>query len=196
MAPIMSMFTTPRTLMPRAIATAMTVCAAILILAGGCHVTGHKAPTGFLGLTWGEDASSAARRLGLSCAQWSPWVDPAFETCIDLDHPRPVLGAEGLVRLVRTDGKLLEGVQVVYRACPNGDQRPLRAGLRTELHVKSPEAPVPYEIWSNHALVHFVADPADDTCTLTVAGPRFGKAFEAALLRGGLGDLGTALRPH
>jgi hypothetical protein len=46
---------------------------------------------------------------------------------------------------------------------------------------------VPYETWGDSSLVHFVADPNDGTCTLTVAGPRFGKAFASALMRGGIG---------
>jgi len=108
-----------------------------------------------------------------------------------------VLGVEGLVRLVRAGGKQLEGVQVTYRACAGDDarKRQLREGLHRELHVKSPDVDVPYEIWSDDSLVHFAADPRDDTCTLTVAGPRFGKAFQSALLRGGLGNLGGAVGP-
>lgn len=181
----------------RAITGWVVVCA-LVAFAGGCHVTGQKGPTGLLGLTWGDDAAEGARRLGLVCDRWDPWIDPAFETSIDLDHPRAVLGAEGLVRLVRAGGKQLEGVQVIYRSCASDDarKRALRDGLRRELHVKSPDVEVPYEVWSDNSLVHFVADPRDDTCTLTVAGPRFGKAFKAALLRGGLGNLGAATGPR
>lgn len=181
----------------RSAALAVVVCAAVLVFAGGCYMSGRKAPTGLLGLTWGDDAAEAARRLGLSCERWDPWIDAAFETSIDLDHPRAVLGVEGLVRLVR-GGKQLDGVQVIYRGCAGDDARKqqLRKGLHDELHLKSPDVDVPYEIWSDHALVHFVADPSDGTCTLTVAGPRFGKAFEAALLRGGLGKLGAAAGPR
>jgi hypothetical protein len=174
----------------------LAVCAAI-VLAGGCHVTGHKAPTGFLGLKWGDDAAEAARQLGLVCDRWDPWIDPAFETSIDFDHPLAVLGAEGLVRIVRGSGKQLDGVQVVYRACAGDDARKqrLRKGLHDELHVKTVDVDVPYQVWHDNSLVHFAADPADGTCTLTVAGPRFGKAFEAALLRGGLGNVGAAVGP-
>lgn len=175
------------------------VCAALIIFfTGGCHVTGRTAPTGILGLKWGDDAADGARRLGLVCDRWDPWIDPAFETSIDLDHPRAVLGVEGFVRLVRGSAKQLDGVQVIYRACAGDAARKqqLREGLHRELHVKSPGVDVPYEIWADHSLVHFVADPRDDTCTLTVAGPVFGKVFEAALLREGLGKLGGALGPR
>lgn len=160
-------------------------------------MTGQRAPTGLLGLTWGDDAAAAARQLGLVISRWEPWIDPAFETSIDLEHPRVALGAEGLVRLVR-GGARLDGVQVVYRACATDDarQRQLRAGLRDELHLKAPDAAVPYEVWGDHSLVHFVTDARDGTCTLTVAGPRFGSSFRAALLRGGMRDLGGALQPR
>lgn len=171
---------------------------AILAFAGGCHVTRQRAPKGFLGLEWGDDVAAGARQLGLAIGRWEPWIDPAFEIGIDLDHPRAVLGVEGLVRFVRAGGSQLDGVQVVYRACATNDARKqqLREGLGRELHVKSPHVEVPYEIWGDNSLVHFAADPRDDTCTLTVAGPRFGKAFEAALLRGALGNLGGAMGPR
>jgi hypothetical protein len=161
-------------------------------------MTKHKGPTGLLGLTWGEDAAEGGRRLGLTFARWEPWVDPAYETGIDLDHVRAVLGAEGIVRLVRVGGKQLEGVQVIYRGCAGDDarKRALREGLRKELHLKSPDVDVPYEVWGDNSLVHLATDTRDDTCTLTVAGPGFGKAFEQALVRGGLGNLGGAVGPR
>lgn len=161
-------------------------------------MTKQTAPIGLLGLTWGDDAAEGARRLGLTCDRWDRWSDPAFETSIDLDHPRAVLGSEGLVRLVRAGGKQLEGVQVTYRGCAGDDarNRQLREGLRQELHVKSPDVAVPYEIWGDKSLVHFAADPRDGTCTLTVAGPRFGKAFADALLRAGVRNVGDSLTPH
>jgi hypothetical protein len=172
-----------------------------LALTEGCHMTAQTAqmpPKGLLGLTWGDNAAEGGRKLGLTLDRWEPWIDPAFETAIDLDHPRAVLGAEGLVRLVRAGGKPLEGVQVIYRGCASdaARQRALRDGLRRELHVQSPDVDVPYQIWEDKSLVHLATDPRDDTCTLTVAGPRFGKAFEAVLLRGGLGSLGSAVAPH
>lgn len=154
-------------------------------------------PTGFLGLTWGEDAAAGARRIGLAVPRWDPWIDAGFETGADLDHPRTVLGEEGLVRVVRVAaGGGLDGVQVIYRGCAADDarKRRLRDGLRRELQLKSPDVDVPYEVWEDKSLVHFAADPRDDTCTLTVAGPRFGKVFAAVLLRDGLGGVGAAIR--
>jgi hypothetical protein len=180
----------------RPVALCVVVC--FVIFAGGCFMSGHKGPTGLLGLKWGEDAADGAHRLGLTSDRWDPWIDPAFETTIDFDHPHPVLGVDGLVRLVRiVDTKLLDGVQVIYRGCAGDDAQKqlLRKQLHDELHVKTVDVDVPYETWHDHSLVHFVADPSDGTCTLTVAGPHFGKAFEAALLRGGLGNVGGAVGP-
>jgi hypothetical protein len=184
----------------RRIAPAVAAACVAIALAGGCSMTAHhasKAPTGLLGFTWGDDAAEAGRAAGLALSRWDPWIDPAFEAAIDLDTPRQVLGVEGLIRLVRIGAKQLDGVQVSYRACARDDarRRTLRDGLRRELHVKSPDVEVPYEIWSDGSLVHLASDPADDTCTLTVAGPRFGKAFAAALLRGGAANLGGSIGP-
>jgi hypothetical protein len=174
------------------------VCAAIIAFSGGCHMTAQKGPTGLLGLKWGDDAAEGARRIGLVCDHWDAWIDPAFETSLDVNHPRAVLGAEGVVRLVRAGGNQLDGVQVIYRGCAGDSARKqkLREGLRRELNVKSPDVDVPYEVWEDHSLVHLATDPRDDTCTLTVAGPRFGKAFADALMRGGLGNLGGAAGPR
>jgi hypothetical protein len=160
-------------------------------------MTAQKGPTGLLGLTWGEDAADGARRIGLVCDPWTAWIDPAFETSLDAAHPRAVLGAEGVVTLVRA-GKQLDGVQVIYRGCARDAARKqlLREGLRRELHVESTDVDVPYQVWEDHSLVHLETDTRDDTCTLTVAGPRFGKAFQDALMRGGLSKLGGAMRPR
>ena len=179
-------------------AAAVLICAAIIAFAGGCHVTAQKGPTGLLGLKWGDDAAEGAKKLGLTCDRWDPWIDPAFETGIDMDHPRAVLGAEGSIRLVRAGGKQLDGVQVIYRGCAGNDARKkqLRDGLRDEFHLKAPDVDVPYEVWEDNSLVHLATDTRDGTCTLTVAGPRFGKAFQSALLRGGLGNLGGATSPR
>jgi hypothetical protein len=179
-----------------AVAHVAIACAAI-VLAGGCHMSAQKGPTGLLGLTWGEDAADGAKKIGLVCDHWDAWIDPAFETSLDTAHPRAVLGTEGVVRLVRT-GRQLDGVQVVYRGCARDAARKqqLREGLRRELNVKSPDVEVPYQVWDDQSLVHLATDPRDDTCTLTVAGPRFGKAFQEALMHGGLSNLGGATGPR
>jgi hypothetical protein len=45
-------------------------------------------------------------------------------------------------------------------------------------------------------VVHLAAERSDDTCTLTVVGPRFGKAFSKYLLSGGLREMSRGLGPH
>jgi len=194
----MATFTGWRQAQRRAVNAAALIGIAILTLAGGCsQMTKPKAPTGLLGLQWGDDAAEGARKLGLVLDHWYPWSDPAFESSLDADHPRAVLGVEGLVLLVRA-GKALEGVQVIYRGCAKNDEqrKQLREGLRRELHLSTADADVPYEIWEDKSLVHFDTDRRDGTCTLTVAGPRFGKVFAEQLLRGGLGNLGNAVKTH
>lgn len=155
------------------------------------------APTGFLGLQWGDDAADGARRIGLTCDRWEPWIDPAFETSMDLDHPRPVLGVEGVVGLVRDSRKQLVGVQVIYRDCATNDvrKRQLRDGLRQDLQIKSTDDGLPYEVWPDRSLVR-LATRRDGVCILTVAGPDFGKPYADQLVREGVGDVGTALAPH
>ena len=155
------------------------------------------APTGFLGLQWGDDAAEGARRIGLTCDRWEPWIDPAFETSMDLDHPRAVLDVQGVVGLVRDSRKQLVGVQVIYRDCATNDvlKRQLRDGLRRDLHVKSTDDALPYEVWPDHSLVR-LATRRDGVCILTVAGPDFGKPYADQLVREGVSDLGSALTPH
>jgi hypothetical protein len=180
----------------RAIASAV-LCAATIVLLGGCNVTARKSPTGFLGLKWGDDSADCARRLGLTFDRWERWIDPQFETSMDIDHPQAVLGTEGLVVLVRdASSKQLVGVQVIYRDCATdaARRRQLREGLVRELNVKTDSEP-PYVVWSDHSLVR-LADRKDGTCALTVAGPVFGKPYADQLLHEGLGELGNAMRPH
>lgn len=190
--------TSKRAALGRRLAGVAAIAVATIICAGGCHVTAKTAPSGLMGWKWGDDAAECARQAALTCERWYPWTNPAFETSMDFDHPRTVLGATGLVNLVRSDGKQLEGVQVIYRGCTSDEvhQRELRAALRQELHVSSPDVEVPYQVWEDDSLVHFETSKRDDTCTLTVAGPRFGKAFAAALLARGLSDVGAAMTPH
>jgi hypothetical protein len=160
-------------------------------------MSAHKAPTGLLGLKWGDDAVEGARKLGLVYDHWYLWSDPGFESSLDAAHPRSVLGVEGLVLLVRA-GKALEGIQVIYHDCAKNDvqRKQLREGLRRELHVRSADSDVPYDVWEDKSLVRLDTDQRDGTCTLTVAGPRFGKVYADEILRGGLGNLGNAMRPH
>ena len=160
-------------------------------------MTAHKGPTGFLGTKWGDDPAECATKLNLTIDRWNPWVDPAFETGIDPDHPRMLLGANGVITLVRGPDKQLVGMQVIYRDCAKDDaqKRALVDAIRRELHVKVSNADLPYEVWPDHSLVHLAAR-RDGTCMLTVAGPVFGKPYADQALREGLGDVGGAMTPH
>jgi hypothetical protein len=116
---------------------------------------------------------------------------------MDIDHPRAVLGTDGLVVLVRdASSKQLVGVQVIYRDCASDAvrRRQLREGLERELNVKTDSEP-PYMVWPDHSLVR-LAGRRDATCALTVAGPVLGKRYAEQLLHEGLGELGNAMRPH
>lgn len=168
----------------------LLVAVALALGAAGC---GASAPT-VLGLRWTEDAAGAARRLRLRTA-WSPWSDPEFETSQDAERPLEVLGERGVVRLVRA-GRGLEGVQVSYTDCAASRRARLVRALARDLGLESAQSDVPYEVWGDDSLVHFETDAQDGTCTLTVAGPRFGRAFQRSLLRSGLEGLSGALRPH
>ena len=107
------------------------------------------------------------------------------------------MGEEGYVVLVRQGGRI-EGIQVVYYRCTTAESRKrrLHEALGRELRLKEPHVETPYEIFRDDSLVHFALDPHDDTCTLTIAGPRFGKVFKASQIRSGLRGLGGAMRPR
>jgi hypothetical protein len=162
-----------------------------LLLFVGCS---WMAPRGILGLVWGEDAIQAAVRLGLHCEHWEPWEGgQGFEACFDTERRVAIFGAEALGRLFRREGRL-EGISLRFPGC--GSHRDaLREAVRREFKLKSDSPGEPYHVWWNHALVHLGYDSTDDTCTLTLAGPRLGKVFEGYLMAQGLGDLSRGLRP-
>jgi hypothetical protein len=167
----------------------------VTAVAAGCQIT---APVGPFPLHWGEDAQEGAHRLGLTSIRWQPWSDPAFEIGVDLDHTQTVFGIEGMVNLVRTSGKSLEGIQVIYQACAHDEarKRVIRDALRSNLQLEPSDADGPYKVWSDRSLVRFAADPVNDRCVLTIAGPRFGPAFSGALIREGFQNLRGAMGPR
>jgi len=176
----------PKTLVRACASSLLCLC---LLAVASCS----RAPHGFLGLTWGEDAGDGARRLGLVLDRWYASSSPTFETAMDV-HPRAVLGVEGRVALVRDADRRLAGVRVDYDDCPREVRTRLAANTRREFHLGEDGA-MPYVKWSDGSVVHLEAR-REGTCTLTVAGPAFGEAFAAALLRRGLGNLGTAMTPQ
>lgn len=152
-------------------------------------------PKGALGLSWGEEAASAAARLGLSCEGWEAWEGGGgVESCADYGHDAEAFGARGRVRLFR-HGAALEGVELTFRGC-GGDWARLRDAVRSAFDLDTESETDVYATWASGEAVRLTRDERDDTCTLTVAGPRFGKAYAAYVLGGGLRGLASGLTPH
>ena len=166
------------------------VAVVVVMLLAGCRVS---PPSGLLGLKWGDDAVAAAARLGIRCEPWDPWEGGSgFEACADRDRPVTAFGAPANARLVRLAGNL-DGVQLLFGACAARRKR-LRDAVVAAFDLDS-HSDDPYQTWDDGSLVRLAHDGRDDTCTLTVAGPRFGKAYQSWLLAQGLGSLGGA-RPR
>jgi len=71
----------------------------------------------------------------------------------------------------------------------------LAAAVRQEFELEASED-MPYNVFADGAAVHLDYDSGDDTCTLTIAGPHFGKAFADYQLERGIKGLAHGLRPH
>ncbi len=165
---------------------------AILAVLGGCKTP----PSGMLGVKWGDNASKVATSLGMVCNTWEPWEGGhAFSTCFDTTSKARFFGEEAYVRLFQKDGQLV-GLSLRFLKCDDHQIQSLRDAVRKEFHLKGSANENPYEIFSNHALVHFSQARSDMTCTLTVAGSTFGADFEKYLLAQGLSNLSRELRPN
>jgi hypothetical protein len=151
--------------------------------------------SGFLGLKWGDDPHDAARLLGLSCEEsWAPWEGGhGYETCFETVHHVDAFSRKAYVRLFRNQNGL-QGLSLRFVQCA-ATRDPLAAAIRQEFGLEEGEGN-PYSIFSDRSVVHLGYDSGDDTCTLTIAGPEFGKAFADYLLRQGFADLSYGLRPH
>ncbi len=160
------------------------------------HASGGnmKEPEGFLGLRWGEDASTASVRVGLQCDVWTPWLDgSAFESCSNPTHDITALAEPARVRLIR-QGKRLAALQLHFADC-HARQRRLREAIRTEFAIEAPDDDDPHVTWESGALVRLEHDTADGSCTLTIAGPAFGRAYADHRLRESLGGLSAGMKP-
>jgi hypothetical protein len=159
-----------------------------MLLLAGCG------PRGILGTKWGDDADQAARALGVRGDGWTPWEGGGgFEARVDYDRRVELFGREASLRLFRVGAELV-GAEARFRECSAGKDA-LREAIRKEFHV-SVTSGDPYEVWLNNSLVHFSYNRGDDTCTLTLAGPKLGARFEAYQLARGLGELATGLHGH
>jgi hypothetical protein len=159
----------------------------------GCRMS---SPKGILDVEWGDDAAAVASRLGIGCGGgWQPWPSGGqaeFEACQDLEHAVSFLGRPAYVRLFRR-GSVLEGVALRFERC-GPERQALERKIRETFHIDGEEGL--YHVWGDGAVVHLAADRSDDTCTLTVTGPRLGKAFSKHLLATGLREMGRGLGPH
>lgn len=134
---------------------------------------------------WDEDISAVSARLRLSCKEWRRWREGRpFESCSGApDATVHAFGGTALMTLIR-QGSSVEGVVLDFRDCST-EGPALAAAIRKELGTAADDGSDPYEIRADDSLFHF----RRSTCTLTLAGPRFGPAFSAALLGEGLGGL-------
>jgi hypothetical protein len=134
---------------------------------------------------WDDEISAVSARLRLSCKEWHRWREGRpFESCSGApDATVHAFGGTALMTLIR-QGSSLEGVVLDFHDCST--QSPaLAAAIRKALGTGAGDGSDPYEIRADDSLFHF----RRSTCTLTLAGPRFGPAFSAALLGEGLGGL-------
>jgi hypothetical protein len=163
-----------------------------LITVVGCSLSGV---TGWLGLKWGDDVASAGKRLSMKCDRWDPWMaGQPFDECIDFDHPVTALGAQALPILIRKSNKL-EGLQLLYRNCGGDVAMSLRDKVVHEFKLEVSARDTAYQIFKDGSLVHLGSNKVDNTCTLTLTSPTFGKAFADALLKSGLGGLVGSFPP-
>ena len=154
-----------------------------------------KPPDGAWGLRWGDDASAAAAKLGVPCAQWEIWEGgQGFEVCVNHERVVEAYGEKGYARLIRK-GTRLVALQLTFTDCADRSTRLGRA-VREAFGLRSGRNSELYHTWSSGEVVHLTWDARDQTCTLTVADPQFGKAYAAYLLAQGLGSLSDRLRPH
>jgi hypothetical protein len=152
-----------------------------------------SSPSGFLGVHWGDNAQDAAVHLGLRCDSWEPWEGgQSYEACFDVEHPVDVFGRKAFVRLFRK-GEGLEGLSLRFMHCDSASQDLIDA-VRREFGLRLYES-TPYDVFEDGAAVRFDYDKGDDSCRLTIAGPQFGKAFQAYVLEGGFRDLSAGLSP-
>lgn len=161
----------------------------VLVLVLGC---GAPSPRGWDGVRFGNDAAGAAAELGVACGEWRPWTEGSPFEVARTEGTVRAYGQPAEVTLVRA-AHALEGIVIRFRgpvAAPA-----LVAAIVEEYGLDPDEDATSAGIfvtWSGREVVRFEAH----TLTLMVAGRRFGPAYQARLLREGLGDLGDALRPH
>lgn len=153
-----------------------------------------KRPKHIFNLPWGSDMALALAACGLTGDKGQAWEgDGAFVTFTSQPDAVQAFGAAASVRLFAADG-LLEGAQFTFRDCTSRWSA-LRAAVVAEYGLDEFASADLYENWATGELVRLTHDRRDDTCLLTVAGPRFGVAYTRYLLRTGLAGLASGLGP-
>ncbi|HXG93609.1 MAG TPA: hypothetical protein VNN73_14785 [Blastocatellia bacterium] len=152
-------------------------------------------PGGILGVKWGDDAMQAASKLGAKCDKWQEWEGKeGFEVCSNIDDWIEAYNEKALVRLVRK-GARIEGVELRFQDCA-AKWSALREAACKDFGLEPDKESGPYEVWSSVEAVRFAQDKKDDTCTLMVAGPQFGKAYGRYVIHSGLRNLISGMRPR
>jgi hypothetical protein len=163
------------------------------LVGSGCTIA-HGIP-GLLDIKWGDDAAAAGGRVGVTCKEWEAWVGgEGIEACFDIDHPVQAFGEAAFVQILRR-GAAVVGVQLKYSQCEADRWERLRAEIAKELDVRSADATI-YRVYGDGSALHADRDRRIAQCTVTAAGPDFGRAFQAYQVMLGLGELADKLRPH
>ena len=151
-------------------------------------------PKHVLGIPWGSDARQACTRFGLTDEEWEPWEgDGAFVTRIGRPNAVQLFGATAGVRVVAADGRF-EGAQLTFDECA-AHASELRAAVIAEYELEGTAEDDLYENWATGEVVRLTRNSGDDTCRLTVAGPRFGPAYARYVLQSGFASLVRGLKP-
>jgi hypothetical protein len=162
----------------------LALAAATLVSCGG--------PSGMLGVRWGDDSAGAARKLHVDCATWHQWTDraPGFEECVDVNHPIDAFGRKAYAHLYRA-GDRIEGLALKFLVCRDDPQ--LDKTIRDKFSLEDSKLPY-YVVYWGDGVVHYERTDIIDDCVLTVAGSRFGKAFQSYQLYLGLANFSAHMR--
>ena len=166
----------------------------LLLLIVSTASCGTPKPKGWLGITWGDSDEQSLSKLGLRCQQWSAWSGGnGYETCVDYDHPKMVYNAPAQFGLYRRS-HAVEGISAQIHGC-HEHRSAIRQGLMKEFKIDDQGDQGLYSTWSTGEVVSLEVDESSDFCVVTIAGARFGDAFQSYRLRRGFGGLQRGMRP-
>jgi hypothetical protein len=163
----------------RRLVAAAIAALALLVATAGVFLRSNE-PRGALDLELGMDADAAAAKIGIAPPGWSPAFDERFE--VSSQREVDAFGSRASVSLVRSRGGALEGIAFLFTEPPRDLARAVRAEYRLERGSEPP-----YETWSDGRLVRMTLEMG--YAQVIVAGPEYGKAYQARLLREGFSGL-------